>query len=310
MPPRQVLFYRDFKRFTGGHLQVWHYFQHLRSTDRYLPQVVFAAGSRWDASNPWYVAGTAMPTALSGAKPDLLFLGGLDWEGVAPLLQADPHIPVVNLLQGFAHAKPEHARFGYLSRPALRICVSEGVRDAVAATGAVNGPLYVVPNGMDRSELPPPLPDAQKDIDLLVVASKHPGMSLRLERRLQGSGLRSRFLRERLPRAEFHEAIRHAQVTVFLPHKEEGFYLPALEGMALETLVICPDCVGNRSFCLPGVNSLRPEYTLEALLAALDTARHMAPEQRTAMREQARVTVARHDLMAERRAFLEILDRM
>jgi glycosyltransferase involved in cell wall biosynthesis len=51
--------------------------------------------------------------------------------------------------------------------------------------------------------------------------------------------------------------INQAKITVFLPYRDiEGFYMPALEGMALGTLVVCPDCIGNRSFCLPGYNSL------------------------------------------------------
>ena len=69
-------------------------------------------------------------------------------------------------------------------------------------------------------------------------------------------------LTEHVPRDEFLDAMRRARVTLFLPNEEEGFYLPALEGMALGTIVVCPDCVGNRSFCLPGVNAFRPDYRL------------------------------------------------
>ena len=36
-------------------------------------------------------------------------------------------------------------------------------------------------------------------------------------------------------------------MTLFLPNQREGVYIPGLEGMALGTLVVCPDCVGNRS---------------------------------------------------------------
>ena len=43
-----------------------------------------------------------------------------------------------------------------------------------------------------------------------------------------------------------------ARVTVLVPNPKEGFYLPALEAMALGTIVVCPDCVGNRSFCVAG----------------------------------------------------------
>ena len=52
----------------------------------------------------------------------------------------------------------------------------------------------------------------------------------------------------------------------------EGFYLPALEAMALGSLVICPDCIGNRSFCLPGRNCFRPNYDLNSVIDSVQSA--------------------------------------
>lgn len=304
---RSALFYRDYRRFTGGHLKLWDYYNHVRSAAGWHPEIMFSAESVWDAGNPWSRERAAALLPDATPRPDLFFVAGLDWQALGPLMQATPRAPVINLLQGPAHVRPDDPRYGFLGRPAVRICVSEDLRAAVLATGKVDGPVYAIPNGMDRSLLPAALPDTQKDVDLLVAASKNPGMGLKLQQSLQGSGLRTRFLQERVPRADFHEAIRHARVTLFLPRQEEGFYLPALEGMALETLVICPDCVGNRSFCLPGVNSLRPEYSFDALSAAVETARRMPAAEVAALREQGLAAVAKHDLMAERRAFLEIL---
>lgn len=307
---RTILFYRDFARFTGGHLKVWHYFKHVQSSDRYRPEIVFSADSIWDESNPWYIPGRMPRTGFEGLKPDALFVGGLDWQAVEPLFEANPHIPVINLVQSLFHAKPDHPRFKYLGRRALRICVSEQVQDAIITTGIVNGPVYVIPNGMDRSELPSPLGEDDKDTDLLIAAVKHPGMGARLSRALQQSGLRIRLLSERLPRADFYAAIRRARTTLFLPQPEEGFYFPALEGMALETLVICPDCHGNRAYCMPKVNCLRPEYNYEAILSAVNDAIRLDKADRAALRAGAAVTVNAHDLMAERRTFLRLLAEM
>ena len=52
----RVLFYRDFKRFTGGDLKVWDYFNHVRSSPRHSAHVRFSAESVWDATNPWNAA--------------------------------------------------------------------------------------------------------------------------------------------------------------------------------------------------------------------------------------------------------------
>jgi glycosyltransferase involved in cell wall biosynthesis len=98
-------------------------------------------------------------------------------------------------------------------------------------------------------------------------------------------------------------------VTVFIPNPKEGFYLPALEGMALRTIVVCPDCVGNRSFCLDGVNCFRPVYSEDAIVdaarAALSRREQLGP-----LLDNATETARAHDLLSERQAFLEILDRV
>ena len=50
---RLVLFHRDFRRFTGGHLKVWNYFNHVRDSDWYEPRIAFTSESIWDETNPW-----------------------------------------------------------------------------------------------------------------------------------------------------------------------------------------------------------------------------------------------------------------
>jgi glycosyltransferase involved in cell wall biosynthesis len=94
---------------------------------------------------------------------------------------------------------------------------------------------------------------------------------------------------------------------VFLPNPKEGFYLPALEGMALGTIVVCPDCVGNRSYCVDRVNSFRPAYSVEAIV----TDAREALARRTQLTEviaSAANTARHHDLAEERRSFLGILN--
>ena len=44
----------------------------------------------------------------------------------------------------------------------------------------------------------------------------------------------------------------------FITYKE-GFYLPAIEAMAMGHIPIGPACVGNRDYCKNGYNSLIPE---------------------------------------------------
>jgi glycosyltransferase involved in cell wall biosynthesis len=116
-----------------------------------------------------------------------------------------------------------------------------------------------------------------------------------------------RLLTERLPRAAYLRELQAANVTVFLPNVTEGFYLPALEGLAAGTLVVCPDCIGNRSFCLPGYNAFRPSFAVDELVAAAESALALSPERAAEMRANGRATAERYSLRQEREAFHGVL---
>lgn len=305
---RSILFYRDYRRFSGGHLKVWHYYNHVQHSPYFRPEIVFSDESVWDAGNPWAGSKTLRMSDLPALKPDVLFIGGMDWEALDPYMEDFGHPPVINLIQHVMHADLGNPRYQFLNRRAIRICVSEDVRQALTDTSKVNGPLYAIPNGLDLAALPAAMAPERRDVDLLLDGIKTPQLTRRVLPLLQAAGLKVHALTQRVPREEYLAWINRARMTLFLPRAREGFFLPALEGMALGTLVICPDCEGNRSFCLDGVNSLRPEYKTGALLEAVETARRLAPVQVEAMAAAARATVAKHDLLAERRAFLEILD--
>jgi len=73
---------------------------------------------------------------------------------------------------------------------------------------------------------------------------------------------------DQVPRNDFLTRTAACQVAVMLPWTMEGFFLPALEAMALDTALVVPDCVGNRSFCLHAINCLMPEYQIMDLVAA------------------------------------------
>jgi glycosyltransferase involved in cell wall biosynthesis len=96
-------------------------------------------------------------------------------------------------------------------------------------------------------------------------------------------------------------------VTLFLPNETEGFYLPALEGMALGTIVVCPDCVGNRSFCIPGVNAFRPAFQFDNLVHDTESALTMDEPAVEALRRVATETVSNYSLDAERQKFHKVL---
>lgn len=307
---KKVLLFRDFQGFTGGHLKVWHYHQHLLRHPAFDPVIHFSRQSLWVDSNPWLGMRDEVLEDLDGFQPDILFLAGMDWLMAEPILARFPEIPVINLIQHVRHANPTLPLYGFLKNKATRICVSEEVKEAILATGQVAGDVHAIPNGLDMGELDAVARVDERDIDLLIAGNKHPVFARKVYENCRGRGLKLVLLDSKLLRHEFLSYLARAKTTLFLPKKTEGFYLPALEGMALGSLVICPDCIGNRSFCLPDANAFRPAYGMEAILHAIDRAIDLAADTRAGMLAEARRTAAAHTLIGERERFYSVLDQL
>ena len=306
---RTVLFYRDFRKFHGGHLKVWDYFNHARSTPGFESTIGFSDRTVWGDVNPWDEVPERVADDYDAVTPDLFFVAGRDWHRMDGHPAARAGLPVINLVQSVRHADPEGTRFEFLSRPAIRICVSEVIADAVRQTGLVAEPLFAIPNGIDVQALAAGDP-AEAEVDVLLAGLKQPERARDLAQRLEDEGLRVKAFTDLVPREEFTEAIRKATVTVFLPLPTEGFYLPPLEGMALGTIVICPEHSGERSIYRHGENCFRPPYDDDALYGAVQEALALDGPARERMRAAARVTAEEHSLDAERARFTEILGRV
>ncbi len=307
MARRVVLFYRDFQRFTGGHLKVWDYFNHVMASPGVEPRITFSSRSVWDSTNPWVKRKDAV-VEWNPEAADLLFLGGLDWR-VLPASQrkAFPK-PIINLIQHPRHAETGSELRSFLSYRAIRICVSEEVAAAISATHEVNGPVYVIPNGVDVSGFPAlPKTISERATNLLICGLKAPDLARDCYRYLSGKHGVVRWMIDWAPREEFLKRMTDAKVILLLPRAEEGFYLPALEAMGSGAVVVCPDCVGNRSFCIDGVNSFRPEYDLDKIVDATEAALRLDLSAKMRLLEGAKVTLKEHSLQNERSKFLPIM---
>lgn len=298
-----LLFRRDFRGLTGGHLKVWHYFQHARLSRRFKPRIHLTPASLGVPGNPWADAQASSDAAWRPTDADVLFCAGLDWEALP-----DPAPrPVINLIQHIRHGKAGDPRRQYLGRPAVRICVSDEVAAAINATGEVNGPVHVIPNGVDLDRIPS---GNQRDIGVLISGAKNPGFATAIQAHLAIEGIDSLILTKMQPRDAFLELLSRAEVVVTLPNPEEGFFLPALEAMAAGAVVVCPDCIGNRGFCHDGWNCFRPPYELEPVVWAAIRAARLSPGEREGLCLGAKEQAALHALEAEQTAFLQILDAL
>src|SRR5437764_8009277 len=93
---RLVLFHRDFRRFTGGHLKVWNYFNHVRASDGYEPRIAFTSESIWDETNPWSNSGEYI-VEYNPETANVLFLAGSDWKRLPLSAVNEFSKPVINL---------------------------------------------------------------------------------------------------------------------------------------------------------------------------------------------------------------------
>jgi hypothetical protein len=77
--------------------------------------------------------------------------------------------------------------------------------------------------------------------------------------------------------------------------------------MALGTIVVCPDCVGNRSFCIPGANAFRSAFRFDDIVQDVETALRLEEPAATALRGGAAETARNHSLDVERERFHQVL---
>jgi hypothetical protein len=310
MSRKTVLFYRHFKRFAGHHLKVWDYFNHVLASPEHTAAVYFSPESRLDDTNPWTSVPDRVVDSAADVDADLLFLSGMDWRQVDPATREDSPVPLLNLVQHPTNTEPDNPRYEFLSNKAIRICISPEMAERVEATGRARGPVFTIPDAIDVAAVRSLGGSPPRDVDVLVAALKNPEMGQQVARRLRRPQRIVQLLDRRLThRSEVLELLARAKLTVFVPWHEEGFYLPALEGMALGTAVVCPDVLGNRSFCRPDVNCFRPRYEPDAIVAAAEEALAELPNLGP-MLEKASQTAEDHDIARERESFLEILRRV
>lgn len=313
---RDVWFYRDFAEFTGGHLKHAHYYQNVQALKGYQANIVFSrkALSEHERSDRAYL----WPYIKSGVvdwKPvegDLLFLAGLDWHYLLSKGGIGLSLPKINLIQHVRHADPQTDLYGFLTQKAIRICVSQEVADAISATQKVNGPVITIPNGVDVSqisaaELNIRCEDANKRQKVLIVGYKMPAIAQQVADELGRLGIGYQLVNSLLERRQFLAAISNHSIVVCCPSITEGFYLPAIEVMAAGSILIVPDCVGNRSFCIEGDTCFMPDYTASQMVQAVLNALSLTEPQRKKMLSSALSKASEYTLEKERAAFYSVL---
>jgi hypothetical protein len=257
-----MLFVRDYSVFQGGHLKVLAYLNHTLASGVVRPRLFLTPRSRAIAGNIF--------KAFEGEIVDEIgpstayFIAGEDWFILDAAGISTHSAPAINLIQGFRYADPKHPLFATLSRPALRICVSDAL--AADVRPHANGEVHVVKMGIE-TDAAEPHPGAHT-VDVAIAGLKAPALARELAERV-AFGLSVDPIVEPIPRRTFLERIARARVSVCLPIAREGFFLPPLEAMALGSAVVTADCFGNRGYCRDGYNCLVVPPDVDALSSAV-----------------------------------------
>ena len=254
---QKILFLRDYKCVSGGHIKVRDYFMHCLHHPRLDPYLYFTPDSTFHGDPLWVPVPTdKIVQEVRPEQYDLVFVAGVDWEFLPPSLDGKK---IINFIQGVRHGERSDERFPYLSRPCLRICVSQQVSESI--TPHVNGEAVVIENGIPLEMFG--VESTKIDQSVLIWAQKNLRLGQGLYRRLKERKVNVRLLADYLPREAFASEMARSDIFIALPQRAEGFYLPALEAMAGRCAVVCSDAIGNRGFCVNGQTCLMPEFDNE-----------------------------------------------
>lgn len=322
MEKAQVLFFRRLINpkagSNGGNLKLRDCYNHIAHSKVYKPAIYFHPDTVWPselAGNHW---ADLRPNALKSwniGPNNLLFFSGHDWQSLSPAQRERPPVPVINIVQP-RHTRKQDKRRQFLQHPAIRIAKSEHGASILRKHG-VNGPLFVVPDAIDLKALPK-IP-AEKDIDILIPGLKQPAFAQQLYNQLDAWNKKQQLqlnihlqLPPKLPeRMDFLRLVARAKLIACVPLEAargaEGFYLPALEAMALNTLVVCPHAVGNVDHCLDGINCIVPEFSVAAIAKATQKLWFMPKAQQDKLIAGGQQTAQQHCIENEREATLAIV---
>ena len=317
---RTIWFHRAFKGVTGGEVKHSQYFAHARELPGVAVRIAFtggAPGGRLAAQRRefWPLGVCTGVERWAPGSEDVLFVAGTDWRYLDAMGLRETGHQRINLVQGVRHADPGTQLYRYLQRPAVRICVSAEVADAIAATRLVRGPIVAIPNSTD---LPPWEVNDSTDSGaweartrpVTIVGYKRPDLSMALSRRLEELSIPHELVTGFRERDAFLKLLRETRVAVCLPNPTEGFYLPALEAMASGCVVVTLDAIGNRGFCFDGEDCFVARDDAGSLAHAVGRAARLGEEARSGLLARAAQTVAAHGLHVERSRFRAVLGDM
>jgi hypothetical protein len=258
-----ISFHRQYNAYTGGHQKVRDYIGHTLSSDNFAPQLWLENNSEIRTNLFSHIDGLTYQQRYAPDKTDWVFLAGMDWQAYAPFF--DHEQPKLNLVQHIRHSDKNHPLFQFLQHKAIRLCVSDAVKNAIEPFA--NGPCLTIKMGHVIPKITVP-----KSYDLYILATKQPKLGMELKQWADSKGLSVLIHDKPVEQEAVHIGMAASRVGIVLPNKTEGFYLPGIEAMALCDWAVVPDCVASREYSLKKANVTQCELGLTHCQTAIEHA--------------------------------------
>lgn len=253
-------FFRNYEKYTGGHKKFYDYLNHTKAIPGANCKLFVQNDCKVMPGLFRNIPGVEYQNEYNPNACNVVFLAGMDWKYYLPYQKSDD--VVVNLIQHVRHGDKTHPLFHFLKHRALRICVSEAVKDAIARHA--NGRCVTVPIGHDIPYL-----QLDKEYDLYILAKKNAKFGRTIAKWAESKGIAYKLHDCLVSNKEVSVAMAQSRVSLVLPNPTEGFFLPGIEAMALSDRAIIPDCIANREYCLQSTNSTLCDYSIEAVQVAV-----------------------------------------
>lgn len=278
------------------------YIHHTVASGLFTPSLYLTGRSEIQRNLFNDIPGLKYAAQYSPGAADVVFLAGMDWQAYQPFF--DPQQVKINLIQGVRHGDENHPLFEFLQHRAVRLCVSDAVKDAIEPFA--NGPCFTIKMGHDIPKLSRP-----KRYDLYILATKQPQLGKQLFEWATKIGLRVLLHDKATERELVYQAMAESVVVIPLPTKIEGFFLPGIEAMALADWAVVPDCIASREYSLGKANISSCELNRDACQIAIEDAlKRVKSWKYHVSKWHGRRLSAKYSPKQERKSYLSILNNV
>ncbi|BFT31567.1 hypothetical protein D210916BOD24_27430 [Alteromonas sp. D210916BOD_24] len=262
MNKKKISFLRHYHGYTGGHQKVRDYLAHFINLD-WTPTLFLSNKAKTNTNLFSDLDNVVYEQKYQPEAADVAFLAGMDWQYYLPKRQ--PNQPVINLIQHVRHADPSEQLFKFLQEPAIRLCVSQAVTDAISPYA--NGPCHTIRMGHRFPSIQSPIKR-----EIYILASKQPELGNELASWATELGYRTLCHTSTQEKKDVMMSMASSRLTVALPHKTEGFFLPGIEAMYYSKMAVVPECVANKEYYSRFANIVMPKYTKQDIQLAIKSA--------------------------------------